>query len=76
MKTTKHNSRRDFLKLIPVAAISIGAFSFFRSKKHNQYSDENINKVSEAEANDIIKNEKFPETMHIKPSPPPDPHSF
>lgn len=33
MQKTSNNPRRDFLKRIPIAIVSIGAFSFFGQKK-------------------------------------------
>jgi len=71
MQKTGHNQRRDFLKLIPLALVSIGAFSIFRNRKSDKYSEKKYHTLSKTEADEIIRNEKFSVSTHIKPSPGP-----
>ena len=72
MEKEARNPRRDFLKLIPLTAVSLGAFSFFTFKKSAKYSEKNYNTLSKSEADDIIRNAKFPVSTRIKPAPAPD----
>lgn len=65
------NSRRDFLKMIPLAVVSISAFSFFKFKKSSTYSEKKFNTLSQSEADEIIKNEMFPVSTRINPAPAP-----
>lgn len=71
MQKSGNNQRRDFLKKIPIAIISIGAFSFFKLKKRNHYFEKRFNTLSKSEADKIIKNEKFSIPVQIKPEPAP-----
>ena len=71
MQKTENNSRRDFLKMISVAAVSFGALSFFKSKKSGKYSEEHFNTLSKSDADEIIKNEKFTASTRLNPEPAP-----
>ena len=71
MQITNNNPRRNFLKKIPVAIISISAFSFLKVKKSKGYHENKINTLSKSEAEEIIKNEKFTVQTQLKPSPAP-----
>lgn len=71
MQKSGNNQRRDFLKKIPIAIISIGAFSLFKFNKRNRYSETRFNTLSKSEADKIIKNEKFSIPAQIKPEPAP-----
>ena len=71
MQKADHNPRRDFLKLIPLAIVSIGAFSFLKTRKSNQYPEKEYNTLSKSEADNIIKNEKFQVSTRIIPAPAP-----
>jgi|FLOH01.1.fsa_nt_gi hypothetical protein len=67
MQKTGNNQRRDFLKKIPLAIVSIGAFSLFKLKKQNRYSEKKFKTISKSEADRVIKNEKFSIPTKIKP---------
>ncbi|MCK9401590.1 MAG: hypothetical protein M0Q51_16575 [Bacteroidales bacterium] len=71
MQRNYNNPRRDFLKMIPIAIVSISAFSFFNFKKSNKYSERKFNTLSKSEADEIIKNDKFPVSTQLKPAPAP-----
>lgn len=71
MRKTDTNPRRNFLKKIPIAIVSISALSIFKLKKSTSYSEIKHNTLSKAEANDILKNENFPASKHLKPAPVP-----
>ncbi|MAE07597.1 MAG: hypothetical protein CL661_02415 [Bacteroidetes bacterium] len=71
MQKTSNNPRRDFLKRIPIAIISIGAFSFFGQKKHNRFTEKKFNTLSKTETDKIIKAKKFSIPTRIKPAPAP-----
>ena len=71
MQKTGHNQRRNFLKLIPLAVVSIGAFSIFRSKRSDKYSEKKYKTLSKAEADQIIRNEKFSVSTRMEPAPAP-----
>jgi len=71
MQKTYNNPRRDFLKMIPIAIVSISTFSFFKFKKSNKYSEKKFNTLSKSEADEIIKNEKFPVSTRLNPAPAP-----
>ncbi len=71
MQKNGNNQRRDFLKKIPIAIFSIGAFSFFKLKKHIGYSEKEFNTLSKSETDKIIKTKKFSISTRIKPAPAP-----
>ncbi|MFA6270572.1 MAG: hypothetical protein WC657_05210 [Candidatus Paceibacterota bacterium] len=71
MSKTSHTPRRDFLKMIPVALISLGVFSFFKVKKSNKYIEERYHGLSKVEADEMIKNNQFLVSTRIKPAPAP-----
>ncbi len=71
MQKTDNNPRRNFLKRIPIAIVSISTFSFFKFKKSNNYSEKKISTLSNVEANEIIKNDKFSVSTQLKPAPAP-----
>ncbi len=71
MQKTGNNQRRDFLKKIPLAIVSIGALSLFKLKKHNRYSEKKFKTISKSEADRVIKNEKFSIPTKIKPEQAP-----
>lgn len=71
MQKSGNNQRRAFLKKIPIAIMSIGAFSFFKLIKRNRYSEIRFNTLSKSEADKIIKNEKLSSPAQIKPAPAP-----
>jgi len=71
MQKNYNNPRRDFLKMISIAIVSIGAFSFFKFKKSNNYAEKEFNTLSKSEADEIIKNEKPAVSSQLKPAPAP-----
>jgi len=71
MQKTGNNQRRDFLKKIPLAIVSIGAFSLFKLKKQNRYSEKKYKTISKSEADRVIKNEKFSIPTKIQPEKAP-----
>ena len=71
MQKTDNNPRRNFLKRIPIAIISISAFSLFKIKKPKNYSEKKFDTLSKSEADEIIKNNKFPVTTQLTPAPAP-----
>jgi len=71
MSKDSHTPRRDFLKMIPVALISMGVFSFFKVKKSNKYLEERVHGLSKFEADEIIRNNQFPVSTRMKPAPAP-----
>ena len=71
MQKTGNNPRREFLKKIPIAIVSMSAFSFFKVRKSNHYSEKNFNTLSRSEADKIIRNNKFPVLTQLKPEPAP-----
>ena len=71
MRKTDNNPRRNFLKRIPGAIVSISAFSFFKFKKSKNYSEKKFDILSKSEADQIIKNNKFPVTAQHTPAPAP-----
>lgn len=72
MPKINNNHRRDFLKRIPIALLSISAFSVFKFKRAYDYSENRINILSNSEVDDIIKSDKFFVSKELKPSPAPD----
>lgn len=72
MQKTGKSPRRDFLKLIPLSIVSVGIFSFFKFNRTGKYSEANYKTLSGAEANEIIRNEKFSVSTRINPAPAPD----
>jgi hypothetical protein len=73
MYNTDNNPRRDFLKKIPFAIFSIGAFSFIRFGKSHNLSDKKFKTLSRSEADEIIKKEPFSASVKIRPLPAPVP---
>ena len=71
MQKTENNPRRDFLKLISVAAVSFGALSFFKFRKSGKYSEKHLSTLSKSDADEIIKNEKFTVSTRLNPEPAP-----
>ncbi len=71
MQRKEKTQRRDFLKKIPLALVSIGAFSLLKLKKQNYYPVQNFNTLSKPEADEIIKSEKFAVPNRLKPAPAP-----
>lgn len=73
MKEIENHTRRELLKKMLVAAMSIGAFSYITVKKpKGKRKDFNITSLSKEEANEIIQREKFPVSEKIKPAPSPN----
>lgn len=73
MQRVHPNSRRDFLKKVSVAAVTISAFSFLRFRRSDRHQGIQVESLTEDEANRIIRDSKFPEAPKIKPSPAPGP---
>jgi hypothetical protein len=71
MQKIDNSPRRDFLRKIPIALISISALSIFKFKKSKSYSELKYNIVSKSEAEEIIKQEKFSASKYLKPAPAP-----
>lgn len=71
MQKTDNNSRRDFLKKIPFAMVSISTFSFLNFKKSKTYSENKYNTLSKSEADEIIKNNNSPASTKMNPAPIP-----
>ena len=71
MRKTNNNPRRDFLKRISIAIVSISSISVFNFNKSNNYSEITINTLSKSEADEIIKSEKFPASAQLNPAPAP-----
>ena len=71
MQKSNNNTRRDFLKTIPVAIASIGAISIFKFKKSTPSFERKFKTLSKSEADEIIKNEKFPVAIKLDPAPAP-----
>lgn len=71
MPQNKHTQRRDFLKRIPIAIMSIGVFSVFRVKKSPHYSEKQFATLSKLEADEVIKNSRFTANTKLKPAPAP-----
>lgn len=71
MQKKDTSPRRDFLKKIPVALISIGALSIFKFKKFKSYAEVKYNIISKSEADKIIMKEKFSTSKYLKPAPSP-----
>ncbi|MBC8320573.1 MAG: hypothetical protein H8E34_07615 [Bacteroidetes bacterium] len=71
MQKTDNSPRRDFLKKIPIAIVSISAFSFLNRKKSNNHSELKFNTLSKAEADEIINNDSSSGSMQLKPAPAP-----
>ncbi|MFK5857615.1 MAG: hypothetical protein QM503_15910 [Bacteroidota bacterium] len=66
-----NKQRRDFLKRIPLAIVSITALSVFRIKQSKKNSEMKFYTISMSEANDILKVDKLSPATKIKPKPPP-----
>lgn len=66
-----NKQRRDFLKRIPLAIVSITALSVFIIKQSKKNSEIKFYTISKSEANDIIRSDKLSPTTKIKPKPPP-----
>lgn len=71
MKNTENNPRRDFLKRIPFAIFTIGAFSFLKIRKSNKFSDKTFKTLSKSETDEIIRSEEFSAAFKLNPSPAP-----
>ena len=71
MRKTYSNPRRNFLKKITVAIVSMSALAFFSIKKHINYSEKKFDTLSKSEADEIINSSKFATSVHIKPAPAP-----
>lgn len=71
MLKTESNPRRDFLKKIPFALVSLSAISMFHIKKSINNSENKFKTISKSEADDIIKSEKFSVSATLKPKPAP-----
>jgi hypothetical protein len=71
MQKIENNPRRDFLKQISIATVSISAVSLFKFIKSNKYYDKKFSTLSKFQADEIIKNEKFTVPTELKPSPAP-----
>jgi len=72
MQNSENNPRRDFLKNISIAAVSISAFLFLKFKKHKDNNDIKIKTLSKEEADEIIKNKKILFSKKMKPDPSPN----
>jgi len=71
MQKIDNSPRRDFLKKMPFALISISALSILKFKKPKSYSEVKYNILSKSEAEEIIKKEKFSSSKYLKPAPAP-----
>ena len=71
MQKTNKSTRRNFLISVPAAIISLSAFSFLKFKKIVGNSEKKIKTLSLSEADEIIKNEKFPDSGQIIPAAAP-----
>ncbi|MFH1000953.1 MAG: hypothetical protein V1783_08950 [Bacteroidota bacterium] len=71
MQKIKNNSRRDFFKKISVAAVSLSTFSFLGFKISENAYNPNCKRISEEEANALIKENKLPISNKQKPMPAP-----
>ena len=71
MQKTDNNPRRNFLKKIPIAIVSVSAFSLFKIKKFKNYSEKKFDSLSKSEADEIIKNDKFPDVTQLTPATAP-----
>lgn len=73
MPNNVNNPRRDFIKKVSIAAVTIGAFSFLNFRKTKTKPDYQVSSLSKEEADEIIKNEQFHRDTRVKPAPPPVP---
>lgn len=71
MQSHNNHSRRNFLKGIPLAFGSVIFLSGFKSEKNGNIADKQPDTLSREETNKILKNEKFPVTVRLSPSPAP-----
>ncbi len=72
MQNQDSNSRRNFLKKIPLALGSVIFLSGFKSEKtNNNIVEQKYKTLSDYEMNNIIRNEKFPVELFLNPSPAP-----
>ena len=73
MRKDIKNSRRDFLKKMPVAVgsvVAISSLSFIFRKSRN-ISQHKVNSLSKNDADELIKKNKSLKSAKIKPSPAP-----
>jgi hypothetical protein len=71
MQKPENNTRRFFLKSIPVAIASFSAFAFFKTRKSVNVSEKKYKIITKSEADEIIKNEKNLALTRLKPAPAP-----
>jgi len=71
MDKSTNKLRRDFLKAIPLAMVSLGALSVFKTEKKQDYTEKQYRTLSKAEADKILKEEKFRAPKSLKPYPAP-----
>ena len=71
MQNKENNSRRDFLKKLPIAVGSFIAFSSFSFKNSEKISYQKFKTISKTETNEIIKNNNFNLSLKLKPAPAP-----
>lgn len=62
--------RRDFLRKIPVALVSLSAFSFLGFRKKERQPEFPVDSLSKQEADEMIRISKSP-ASGLKPAPPP-----
>lgn len=65
------NSRRDFIKKATFSVVLLGSLSIFKFKKSKEKLHLDLNKISKADANKIIKYKKNLSQQKIKPAPAP-----
>ena len=65
------NTRRDFIKKVSIAAVTISAFSFLHFRKTKTQPDYQVYSLSKEEEDEIIKNDQFHRGTKVKPAPPP-----
>jgi len=73
-KENNYNSRTVFLKKVSLAFISFLGLGLvgFNFQKLRMFSEKSFNKVSDKEANDIIRNMPSSKLKQLKPELPPN----
>ncbi len=71
MEKNNNSRRREFLKKIPIAIVSLGTFSVFKLKKPERYFEKKFHTLSKSEADEIIKDDKFTVSTQVEPAPAP-----
>lgn len=70
-ENNNNNSRKAFLKKLPIAIIFVIGLAIFDFQKLNVFSPKNFKTLSKPEVDDIIKNLHSPKFKQLKPEPPP-----